>query len=147
MKQMNGKNPFDHSVVIIDEAHNFVSKIVNKLKNANSVYSLMYHQLMDAIDCRIVLLSGTPILNYPNEMGVMFNLLRGYIKTWEFKVTVSTTKEINQKTIVKMLEKEGLQTYDYIQYSNNKLILTRNPFGFVNFIPKNDVRSQQPQQQ
>ena len=34
--QANSKgknNPFDDSVVIIDEAHNFVSRIVNKLKN------------------------------------------------------------------------------------------------------------------
>ena len=27
------KNPFDDKVIIIDEAHNFVSRIVNKLKN------------------------------------------------------------------------------------------------------------------
>jgi hypothetical protein len=134
IKQGNGANPFDHSVVVIDEAHNFVSKIVNKLKTASSIYSQLYHLLMDATDCRIVLLSGTPILNYPNEMGVMFNLLRGYIKTWEFKVTVSTTKEISQKTIIDILNKEGLKTYDFIQYSNNKLTLTRNPFGFVHYV-------------
>jgi len=133
MTQINGKNPFDHSVVVIDEAHNFVSKIVNKLKNPSSVYSVLYHLLMDATDCRIVMLSGTPILNYPNEMGVMFNLLRGYIKTWEFKVNVSTTNEVSQKTIIDMLEREGLKTYDFIQYSNKKLIITRNPFGFVQY--------------
>lgn len=133
IQQINGGNPFDHSVIIIDEAHNFVSKIVNKLKTPASIYFKLYHLLMDATDCRIVMLSGTPILNYPNEMGVMFNLLRGYIKTWEFKVTVSTTKEISQKTIIDILEKEGLQTYDFIQYSNNKLIITRNPFGFIHY--------------
>ena len=134
MNQINGRNPFDHSVVVIDEAHNFVSKIVNKLKVPSSVYSMLYHLLMEATDCRVVMLSGTPILNYPNEMGVMFNLLRGYIKTWEFKARIITTKEISQKTIVEILEKEGLQTYDFIQYSNNKLTLTRNPFGFVNYM-------------
>ena len=31
------KNPFDDTVVIIDEAHNFISRIVNKLKNNESV--------------------------------------------------------------------------------------------------------------
>ena len=144
IKQLNGANPFDHSVVVIDEAHNFVSKIVNKLKAPKSVYSLLYHLIMNATDCRVVMLSGTPILNYPNEMGVMFNLLRGYIKTWEFKVTVSTTKEISQKTIVQLLEKEGLQSYDFIQYSNNKLVLTRNPFGFVHFV--GDRRPEKPPQ-
>ena len=42
---------------------------------------------MDAEDCRVVLLSGTPIINYPNEVGVMMNILRGYIKTLEGKNT------------------------------------------------------------
>ena len=35
MKMLTGNytnNPFDNSVVIIDEAHNFVSRVVNKLK-------------------------------------------------------------------------------------------------------------------
>ena len=30
------KNPFDNSVVIIDEAHNFVSRVVNKIKKPDS---------------------------------------------------------------------------------------------------------------
>jgi len=92
IKQKNGQNPFNHTVVIIDEAHNFISRIVGKLKISNAIFSRLYHLLMDAEDCRIVLLSGTPIINYPHEMAVMFNLLRGYIKTWTFKVVVSTNK-------------------------------------------------------
>jgi predicted NAD-dependent protein-ADP-ribosyltransferase YbiA (DUF1768 family) len=130
--QNNGANPFDHSVVIIDEAHNFVSRIVNKLKTPASIFSQLYHLLMDAVDCRLVLLSGTPIINYPNELGVMFNLLRGYIKTWTFKVVTTTTKEVNQNAILAILEKYGLRTFDFVEYANNKLILTRNPFSFSN---------------
>jgi hypothetical protein len=30
------------------------------------------------------LLTGTPIINYPNEIGVLFNILRGTIPTWTF---------------------------------------------------------------
>ena len=37
----------------------------------------------EAENAKIVLLSGTPIINYPNEIGVMFNILRGFIKTWD----------------------------------------------------------------
>ena len=33
LTKQNTINPFDNSVVIVDEAHNFVSRIVNKLKN------------------------------------------------------------------------------------------------------------------
>lgn len=130
ISQRNGGNPFDHSVVIIDEAHNFVSRIVNKLKKPTSIFSQLYHLLMEAVDCRLVLLSGTPIINYPNELAVMFNLLRGYIRTWTFKVVTTTSKEVSQKSISDILEKSGLKTYDYIEYANKKLILTRNPFGF-----------------
>lgn len=136
IKQKNGENPFNHTVVIIDEAHNFISRIVGKLKISNAIFSRLYHLLMDAEDCRLVLLSGTPIINYPHEMAVMFNLLRGYIKTWTFKVVVSTNKEVNQKTILNILENAGLKTYDFVQYANNKLIITRNPFGFSNVIKK-----------
>jgi hypothetical protein len=139
IKQKNGKNPFHHTVVIIDEAHNFISRIVGKLKTANAIFSRLYHLLMDAEDCRVVLLSGTPIINYPHEMAVMFNLLRGYIKTWSFKVVVSINKEVTQKTILSILENAGLKTYDFIQYANNKLILTRNPFGFSNVIKKEEA--------
>ena len=31
------KNPFDDKVIIIDEAHNFVSRIVNKIKRPESI--------------------------------------------------------------------------------------------------------------
>ena len=31
-------NPFDNKVIIIDEAHNFVSRIVNKLKTKKNTF-------------------------------------------------------------------------------------------------------------
>ena len=40
MKLLTGNytnNPFDNSVVIIDEAHNFVSRVVNKLKQPKAI--------------------------------------------------------------------------------------------------------------
>jgi len=127
-------NPFDHSVVIIDEAHNFVSLIVNqiKIKKTKSIPIILYELLLRAVDCRVVLLSGTPIINYPNEIGVLYNILRGYIKTWTFPLTVKTDKKITRDTILKMFHDANFKTYDYVEYSGNQLKITRNPFGFVN---------------
>ena len=51
-------NPFDNKVVIIDEAHNFVSRISNKLKRPESIAMRLYDYLMNAENCRIVLLTG-----------------------------------------------------------------------------------------
>lgn len=124
-------NPFDHSVVMVDEAHNLVSRIVNNLGKKDSIASKLYEYLQSATDAKIVFMSGTPIINYPHEMGVMFNMLRGYIKTWKFTIPTTGNKLTSEK-ILKMFHDAGFKTFDYIDYSNDVLSITRNPFGFVN---------------
>ena len=127
----NTINPFDNTTVIIDEAHNFVSRIANKIKKTDSISYKLYDYLMRAQNVRIVLLTGTPIINYPNELGILFNILRGYIKTWQFQINVRAAK-INRDEILNIFQKNRFNTYDYVEYSGNKLTITRNPFGFVN---------------
>ena len=126
------KNPFDHSVVLVDEAHNLVSRIVNNLGKKDSIAAKLYEYLQSATDARIVFMSGTPIINYPQEMGVMFNMLRGYIKTWKFTIPTTTGVKLTSEKILKMFHDGGLKTFDYIDYSNDTLSITRNPFGFIN---------------
>jgi chemotaxis protein histidine kinase CheA len=135
----NTVNPFDHSVVIIDEAHNFVSRVVNKIGRPKSISSVLYHHLMNAVDAKVVFLTGTPIINYPNEIGVLFNMLRGYIKTWEIPVNITTKERVNRDTVLDIFKKEGIHMYDYVEYSGNRLTITRNPYGFVNTY-KGDVK-------
>ena len=139
-------NPFDNSVVIIDEAHNFVSLIVNKLKitkpvtydkNGNIVtepiyLSLkLYELLLNAVNIRLVLLTGTPIINYPNEVGILFNILRGYIKTWNIPLSVENKKWTNDE-IRELFKKSN--NIDYLHYdpSSKIITVTRNPYGFEN---------------
>lgn len=132
LTENNKKNPFDNKVVIIDEAHNLVSRIVNKIKRANSINYRLYDYLMKAQNCRVVMLSGTPIINYPNEIAIMFNILRGAIKTWTIPVATKTERKMNRDTILEMFAKDGLTTYDFVEYSDNKITITRNPYGFIN---------------
>jgi hypothetical protein len=141
------KNLFDDCVVIIDEAHNLISRIVNKIKKEKPISenkegekehapkflsSKLYEYLMSASNARIILLTGTPIINYPNEFGILFNILRGYIKTWNIPLDVKTSKTINRETLQGIFLKE--KVLDYIDYSPSSKILTitRNPFGFKN---------------
>jgi hypothetical protein len=132
----NSRNPFDNSTVIIDEAHNFVSRIVNKMGDKKSISYRLYEYLMSATNASIVLLSGTPIINYPNEIGILFNILRGYIKTWVFpvKITGEGKEKPSRENIVNWFERDGFNTYDYVEYSGDKVTITRNPFGFVNVV-------------
>ena len=149
-------NPFDNSVVVIDEAHNFVSRIVNKLKNPASMAYRLYHFLLSAQNAKVVLLTGTPIINYPNEIAVLFNILRGNIDNWVFTIGDSGSTKVSLdafKTIFGLTGPAagagrkaaggggaagafargiGL-SFDHMEYNarTKKLMITRNPFGFV----------------
>jgi len=133
----NGKvNPFDNRVVIIDEAHNLISRIVNKLKlskvsrDATLAYK-MYTLLMRAQNSKIVMLSGTPMINYPNEIGILFNILRGHIVTWSVPLTIGDAAgKITEDAIKAILRKSN--TVDHITFRAKLLEITRTPFGFIN---------------
>jgi hypothetical protein len=142
------RNPFDGAVVVIDEAHNLISRIVNKIKREKPIEEdergekdrlptnlavKLYEYLLSAKDARVILLSGTPIINYPNEFGILFNILRGYIKTWKIPLDVKTSKKIDKSALEEMLLSLN-SSLDYIDYSpsSKMLTITRNPFGFKN---------------
>ena len=69
------ENIFDDAIVIIDEIHNFVSRIVNKLKYPKSLSMQLYEYLKKAKHCKIIGLTGTPVINYPNEIAILFNMI------------------------------------------------------------------------
>jgi hypothetical protein len=139
MEYNNGRNFFDNKVIVIDEAHNFISRIVNKLnsvstkKGAKILAIMMYESLMMSVNSKIILLTGTPVVNYANEIGILFNILRGYIKTWEFKL--EHRGEIKKDALYDMITVDSpgdnVDYYDYV--ANTKtLTVTENPFGFEN---------------
>jgi hypothetical protein len=167
------KNIFDDKIIIIDEAHNFIGRIVNKLNNlfktkptGKSVdqdteehflfqhkktgtseaedkrktkepspiryphLSLrLYEYLLLAKNARVVLLTGTPIINYPNEIAVLFNILRGYIKSYSIPLTIETQQTVNVEMLSKTLSDE--LNLDYLEYEKGILTVHRNPLGFV----------------
>jgi hypothetical protein len=129
-------NPFDDAVVIIDEAHNFVSRIVNKLGKKDTISGRMYEYLMEARNAKVVLLTGTPIINYPNEIAILFNILRGKIQTWYFKLTINSQRKVTEESLRGLFKSTilGGNIMDFIEYrpTSTTLVITRNPFGFVN---------------
>jgi hypothetical protein len=148
-------NIFDNSVVIIDEAHNFISLIVNSLKKEKPIQETkrgekeslplsrntkLYEMLLIAKNARIVLLTGTPIVNYPHEFSILFNILRGYIKTWKIPLNIETSVKIDRTSLQQMLL--GEKVLDYLDYSPSSKILTitKNPFGFKNEISKSGYK-------
>ena len=132
--QQNGGNFFNNKVVIIDEVHNLISRIVNKMGKNDSISIRLYKLLMDAENCKIVFLSGTPIINYPNEIGIFYNILRGYIKTYSLNLDTSKLKGkiVNKEFIYKILKNYDINYIEFKPQLNNLLTITYNPFNFIN---------------
>lgn len=126
-------NLFDDSVVIIDEVHNFISRIAGRLKMKESLSYKLYDLLLSARNCKMVLLTGTPIINYPNEIAVIFNILCGYINVWNIPLNVKSSRQMNNEEITRIL-RNRLNMVDYIEYNPKTFMLkiTQNPYGFMN---------------
>ena len=69
------------NIYIIDEAHNFIRNVYSNLtskkgKRAIEIYDYIIKDKKENLSTRVLLLSGTPAINKPFELGLMFNLLR-----------------------------------------------------------------------
>lgn len=90
------RRAFDNAVVVIDEVHNLtrlMSSNVEKFLKKEPVTTtpwipkegvkynraiLLYHLLSGAQNSKIIALSGTPIVNFNDEIGILGNLIHGY---------------------------------------------------------------------
>lgn len=68
-------------IYIFDEVHNFINNVYNNItsktgKRAYVIYDYIQQQKKDDIDTRIILMTGTPAINNPFEIALIFNLLR-----------------------------------------------------------------------
>jgi hypothetical protein len=117
-------NPFDGKCVVIDEIHNMISRIVNGGKIGTAIYKL----LMAAKDCKLIMLSGTPIINHPYEISYLINLIVGPKTHYILKAVKTSNFDIN---IIK--EKiDNIENIDYYLIDENarKITIVLLPPGF-----------------
>ena len=113
---------FDGATVIIDEVHNLTRLINNsgiddfyKTEPANlaeyiplycekgkkyRIAYLLYRMLCNAVNCKLIALSATPIINFPQELGILANLLAGDTRIAELTIAGS----VDRKKIQKLLQ-------------------------------------------
>jgi len=92
---------------------------------------LFYRLLLDAKNSKIIGLSGTPIINFPEELGILMNILHGYIPTLEFNI--QEMGDVTQKALNDLFRKNLY--VDFISVGADvtkgglKVILTLMPYG------------------
>ena len=121
-----GAKPFDNAFIIIDEIHNFISRIVNGSRLAKSIYVHM----MNAKGTKLILLSGTPIINQPHEIATLINLVRGPIK--EYNIDLLKKSNVpDLKAIVGFLQEKHLYGYvDSLDSNETSMSITLIPENF-----------------
>ena len=113
------------NIYIIDEAHNFIRNVYNNItskqgRRAYTIYDYIQKEKKENSNSRVILLSGTPAVNSPFELALMFNLLRPdtfpmsethfneiYITEGKFQSLSSENKNMFQRRIM------GLVSYYY----------------------------------
>tara|TARA_X000000368_G_scaffold188195_1_gene148426 strand:- start:3434 stop:5983 length:2550 start_codon:yes stop_codon:yes gene_type:complete len=121
----------DNKLVIVDEAHNVISMITNYINDPTNTKQhirgrLLYDLFMNCKNTRFIFLSGTPIINYPKELSVIFNILKGPVTM--FKYNISYPKKTSSEF------KEYVRKFPYIDYmkiTDNSIEVTQTTFGFA----------------
>ena len=103
------------------------------LTNYKRGYSL-YRLLQGARNSKIIGLSGTPLINFPEEIAILANLLGGYIHTASF--TVTPASDVNKKTIEKILKDHVYVDFAEVELQglNMSVLLTCLPEGMIKAI-------------
>jgi len=118
----NNARMFDGAVIVIDEIHNLIRTINNSNLEDNykqepvgaefvpkfcksgrryPITYLLYRMLCNSVGSKIVALSGTPIINYPQELGILANLLSGDMRY----ATAQLSPGVNTKKVEEFMSK------------------------------------------
>jgi hypothetical protein len=121
-----GTKPFNNCFIIIDEIHNFISRIVNGSRLAKA----LYNHMMNATGIKLILLSGTPIINQPYEIATLINLVRGPIKEYNIEL-LKKSNVPDLKAIIEHLQAKNLYCFiDTIDYNEKIMSFTLLPENF-----------------
>lgn len=123
VKGNNGK-VLHNSTIIIDEIHNVITSITNKiLENPNKPLPSFYTKLVERGDSTLIGLSATPLVNKPFELAVLANLIRGVIENKPF-----LKFELDKNTFTNMF----FESNDMEKLINERM-LSRRLFGIVSY--------------
>jgi hypothetical protein len=95
MKQLEELGSLNNKIIIVDEAHRLATKIVNGLRGSGKQGVAVYKLLLEAKNSKIVFLTGTPLVNTPFEIAILFNILRGPLEIVVFRISNFSEKSVD----------------------------------------------------
>lgn len=133
LKSLMELGNLDNCVIVVDEAHNLISKIISGFKGISKQGKGIYDLLMNAKNCKIVFLSGIPLINSIFEVGVICNILKGYIELHVFdimKISGIPDKNTNLAQLKTNLSELKFMEYLEIGRESGVIELTISPRSY-----------------
>lgn len=112
IKQIDDLGSLDNKIIIVDEAHNLATMMVNGLRGMGRQGAEVYKNLLEAKNSKFIFLSGTPLVNTPFEIAVLFNILRGFLEVTMFAVRKFSEATIDQY-LAEVIEDERIGYVDF----------------------------------
>jgi hypothetical protein len=87
---------------------------------------------MAAKDAKIILLSGTPMINNPYEIATLINLIRGYMSVYQITYT-KTSKILSIEDFINQMNNKDLNNYIdefTVDNENKRILISLLPNGF-----------------
>ena len=122
-KNFNVESPFYGECIIIDEVHNFVREILNPSSKPSKVF---YEWIVNAENVKLVFLSGTPVINKPSEIAVLYNMLKGLIKIYSFTIVSEIDTELVTSKLNDIIYNNKLSNIElfYVERKLGKLVIS-----------------------
>uniref|UniRef100_A0A6C0FEL7 Helicase C-terminal domain-containing protein n=1 Tax=viral metagenome TaxID=1070528 RepID=A0A6C0FEL7_9ZZZZ len=137
-KNFNVDSPFYGECVVIDEVHNFVREILNPASKPSKVF---YEWIVNAENVKLVFLSGTPVINKPSEIAVLYNMLKGLIKIYTFTIK----SDLNVEDVIRrcnevFYKNPSLIELFYVEKKMGKIVISfiQERTGFESLMDPND---------
>ena len=137
------KIELNNACIIIDEVHDLINTIANE---SGKTGKMIYETFMRSRNCRFIAMSGTPPpINYPFELGLLFNILRGPMP----KYSGNQTDTVNIEKIYGIdrftaYPEDKMQFDDlYVDYKTkqlkNEVFFRRRAIGLTSFFHGADM--------
>jgi hypothetical protein len=133
-------SPFRNATIIIDEVHNFIRQIINGSAPAIK----FYNWIVNSEDVKLIFLSGTPTINKPAEIAILYNMLRGVIHVYNFSINTDKNEEDIQKELKEIYYKDNSSIEQFhCSKQQGKLILsfTKHKTNFESIMKDNQIQT------
>ena len=137
-KTYSVNSPFYGEAVIVDEVHNLVRQILNGSKPSR----IFYEWIINAQDVKLIFLSGTPFINKPSEIAILYNMLKGLIRIYTFTLTSTQTVEEITETLQSVYEKPSSIELFHVEQKGGKTVVSfvQESTGFESLMdPKDNI--------